>query len=237
MWIALLLIVGSVLLVVSGFTWAARRDLLARARDIEALRVSALDMVHEPQMVAVRGRVHVEQPLTDPITGEPVAFYEARLSRVDGGEKVLRTLRTGDRVIIEDEHGRAEVVLAHAELALPWVEIETTEREPSPKVKALLDAAHIDVPTTDRAARYGVFHRAIRPGDVLTVVGTPAFPGKRALPHFEANGAGLVVTDGDLDALKARERSDVRAMNAMLQVAVLIGFVLVAVGVGFLAVQ
>ncbi len=233
MWIALFLIVGSVVLVVSGFTWAARRDLLSRARDIEALRVVALDDVHEPQLTAVRGRVASDQPLTDPITDEPVVFYEARLSRVDGGEKVLRTLSAGEQLTIEDERGRAEVLLSNAETALPWAEIEATEREPSPRVRALLEDANIEVPSPARGAHYAVFHRAIRPGDVLTIVGTPAF-GKRGVPRFEADGAGLVVSDGDLGALKERERGDVRAMNAMLRVAVLIGLVLIAVGAGLL---
>lgn len=235
MGIALLLIVGSVILVVSGFTWTARRDLLSRAREIEGLRVTALDSVNEPQMAAVRGRVTSQQPLTDPITGGPVAFYEARLSRVDGGEKVLRTLRAGDQLTIEDANGSADVVLLHAEIALPWTELEATDREPSPKVRALLEAGNIDV-APDRAARYAVFHRAIHPGDTLTVVGTPAFV-PRGVPRFEADGAGLVVTDGSLDALKERERADVRAMSAMLRVAVLIGVVLIAVGAGLLAVR
>ncbi len=228
------MIVGSVLLVVSGFTWAARRELVARVGAVEALALSPLASLSEPRLVAIRGRAGAAQPLTDPITDEKVVFYEARLSRVDGGEKVLRTLRAGEVVPLEEGDARVEVVLTNAELALAWSEVEATEAEPSPKVLALLEAGNIDVPAPDRAARYAVFHRAIRPGDALTVVGTPALRG-REVPRFEAGEEGLVVSDGDLEALKERERADVRAMNAMLRIAVGIGVVLIAVGAGLFA--
>ena len=82
----------------------------------------------------------------------------------------------------------------------------------------------LPVPATDRGARYMLFHRAIRVGDELTVVGTPSFEG-RALPRFEANGAMLIVTDGPLEALKERERADMRAMSVMLRIAVVVGVI------------
>ncbi len=241
MTVALLLIVGSVLLVVSGFTWAARRETLERARDIEALRLAHLDAVKEPQLAAVRGRVASEEPLVDPITDEPAAYYEARLVRTDGGERVLMALRGGETIALEDRQVRAAVRVPGAELDLPWEERELSEREPSPRMRRLLEESGVPVPDPDRAARYAIVHRAIRPGDELTVVGTPSFAtrapdasgyrgGAGATPSFEANGSMLLITTQPLDAVKARERTDVRAMSTMLRLAVVIGAILVGVG-------
>ncbi len=222
MWITLLLVVGSVLLVVSGFTWAARREALERARDLEALEPIGIASLSEPRMVAVRGRVVADEPLTDPVTGERVVFFEARLARVDGDEKALRVLRGGDVFRLDEQGERAEVRLHAAELAIEWEELESSDRDPSPRMRALLEAGGLPVPATDRSARYMLFHRAIRVGGELTVVGTPSFEAG-ALPTFEANGAMLIVTDGELDALKERERADMRAMSIMLRIAVVVG--------------
>lgn len=240
MTVALLLIVGSVLLVVSGFTWAARRETLERARDIDALRVVPLDEVKEPQIVSVRGRVAADETLVDPVTDEPAAYYEARLSRVDGGEKVLKALRGGETISIDDGQARAEVRVPGAELDLEWEELELSDRDPSPRMRRLLEENGVAVPDPDRAARYSIMHRAIRPGDVLTIVGTPSFGrttdkggyrgGPGALPRFEANGAMLVITREELSAVQARERADVRAMSVMLRLAVAVGVILVGVG-------
>lgn len=224
MWITLLLAVGSVLLVVSGFTWAARREALERARDVEALQPIGIATLSEPRMVAVHGRVASDEPLTDPVTGERVVFFEARLVRVDGAEKELRALRGGDALRLDQQGARVEVRLHAAELAIEWEELESSDRDPSPRMRALLEAGMLPVPATDRSARYMLFHRAIRVGDELTIVGTPSFEG-RALPRFEANGAMLIVTDGPLDALKERERADMRAMSVMLRIAVVVGVI------------
>lgn len=228
MWITLFLAVGSVLLVVSGFTWAARREALERARDVEALEPTGIAALSEPRMVAVRGRAASDEPLTDPVTGERVVYFEARLARVDGGEKDLRVLRGGDALRLEQQGERAEVRLHAAELAIDWEELEPSDRDPSPRMRELLEAGAVPIPATDRSARYVIFHRAIRVGDELTVVGTPSFE-RRALPTFEANGAMLIVTDGELDALKARERADMRAMSVMLRIAVAVGVIALAV--------
>jgi len=224
MWITLLLAVGSVLLVVSGFTWAARREALERARDVEALQPVGIATLSEARMVALHGRVVSDEPLTDPVTGERVVFFEARLVRVDGAEKELRVLRGGDALRLDQQGARVEVRLHAAELAIEWEELESSDRDPSPRMRALLEAGMLPVPATDRSARYVLFHRAIRVGDELTVVGTPSFEG-RALPRFEANGAMLIVTDGPLDALKERERADMRAMSVMLRIAVVVGVI------------
>lgn len=248
MWITFFLVVGSVLLVVSGFTWVVRRESLDRARAIEALRPTGVESLSEPRMVAVRARAAaLDEPLTDPVTDEPVVFYEARLARTDGGERALRTLKAGEAFALEGQGARAEVQLAGAELALPWVEREASDGEPSERMKALLEAADLEVPAPDRRACYVIFHRAIRVGDELTVVGTPSFEGSttqagyrggaRALPLFEANGAALTVTDGELETLQERERADMRAMRLMLRIAVAVGVIGVGVGATLIALR
>jgi hypothetical protein len=84
-------------------------------------------------------------------------------------------------------------------------------------------------------------HRAIQPGDLLTIVGTPSFEerttvgsgyrgGAGALPRFEANGAMLLITSSELAVIQQRERADVRAMSLMLRLAVVVGAVLIGVG-------
>lgn len=235
MWITLLLVVGSVLLVVSGFTWAARREALDRARDIERLSPIGIDTLSEPRMVAIRGRAGSDAALTDPVTEARVVFYEVRLARMDGGERVLRALRGGDSLRLEEDGARAEVRLEGAEIGVDWEELDASEREPSPRMKALLEAGGVAVPEPDRAARYVIFHRAIRVGDELTVVGTPSFGGE-APPVFEANGAMLIVTAGGLDALKQRERADMRAMSMMLRIAVAIGVIALGVAGALIAI-
>ncbi|HEY8431744.1 MAG TPA: hypothetical protein VIL20_25365 [Sandaracinaceae bacterium] len=239
--VAFLVIVGSLLLVVSGFTWVARRDVLDRARDIEGLTLLSLDQVKEPRLTAVRGSAVAAEPLVDPVTDRPAAYYEARLVRTAPSEKVLKVLRGGDVVTLEVGARQAEVRVTGAELDLPWEEREVSEHEPTPLLRRLLEESGVPVPAADRAARYAILHRAIRPGDVLTIVGTPRFGARAAAgagyrggpaptPRFEADGATLLVTTQDLSAVKERERADVRAMGLMLRLAALLGAILVAVG-------
>lgn len=227
MWITFLLVVGSSLLVISGFTWAARREVLDRARGIEALRPIGIARLDEPRMVAVHGRVDADAPLTDPVTDEPVAFYEARIARVDGKEDVLRALEGGEQLRLDEGGARAQVRLEGAEIAIEWQELEPSEGEPSPRMKALLKEEGLAVPAPDADSRYVIFHRAIPIGSELTVVGTPSFD--RGSPLFEGNGALLIVTDAGLDALKTRERSEMRAMSLMLRIAVVVGIITIGV--------
>lgn len=251
MWITFLLVVGSVLLVVAGFTWVARREAVDRARAITGLSLTPLADVKASSLQAVRAAVAREGLVHDPVIDEDVAFYEARLARVDGGERVLKALRGGDRAVIEDAGARAEVELEGAELDIGWEELDPTDGEPSPRMARLLRDAGVPVPEPDRAARYVLFHHAIRLSDRLTVVGTPRFDargaqqasgqtayrgGGGAHPTFSANGL-LIVTDADLSALAAREERDVAAMRTMLRIATGVGAVLVAVGVTLVALR
>ncbi|MCZ7677802.1 MAG: hypothetical protein M5U28_03095 [Sandaracinaceae bacterium] len=113
-------------------------------------------------------------------------------------------------------------------------------------MRRLLEESGVPVPPPERAARYAIVHRAVHPGDALTVVGTPSFEaraagsrgfrgGAGALPRFEADGDLLIVTTQDLAAVQQRERADVRAMSVMLRVAVAIGAGLIAVGAALVA--
>lgn len=244
---AIVLVVGSVLLLVSAFTWVARREAVDRARRLASLRYTPLEAVMARRLTAVRASAVSDEPIVDPVTQEPVAFFEARLARLDGGDRTLRNLRGGPTVRLEDGTGSVEVQLEGADLALPWEELEATDGEPSPRMRQLLEEATLPVPELQRGARFVIFHRAIRVGDALTVVGRPTLlersasstegyrGGTQATASFEVDEEGLVVTDGELETLQERERTDLRAMTRMVQIAAALGVMMVGLGAALLA--
>lgn len=238
MWIVIPLAVGSVLLVVAGFTWAARREVLERARAVRRLAPIPLDEVKAAELVAVRAKAAASEPLTDPVIGEGVAFYEARVTK-NGAE--LRSVREGDTIVLEDASGRAEVRLAGAELDLAWDDTVESE-ELTPSMRALLKT----IPEPEKGAGYALAHRAIRIGQELTVVGVPRFDekastrsgyrgGAGALPRFDPANGVLIVATAELAEIQRREQGDTKAMSAMLRFATAIGVVLVGIGALLLA--
>lgn len=233
MWVTILLVIGSAVLVISGFTWAARREALDSARALEALGLSPIAAVTEPRVVAVRARVGADEPLIDPVTDEEVAFYEAKVLRIDRGEKVLRTLEGGQVLRFEEGDVVARVKLENAQLDVEWEEREESENEPSPRIKKLLKAAAMDVPKADPASRYAIVHRAIPIGAEVTVIGRPRF--EQGTPFFDAENGELIVSFATLDALKARERAQMRSMSIMLRIAVVVGALTVGVALVLLA--
>jgi hypothetical protein len=224
------LVVGSVLLVVSGFVWVARREALEQAARIGALRIAPLESV--------------EEPITDPVTGEPAVRVEAMIARVDGPEKVLWRLERGARFTLRDDSGEATVELSGAEIAIDPKELELTDAEPSPKMRAILAEAGNDSPEPDRNARYALVHRALRQGATLTVVGVAKRSSDGAEPTDASDGAftftsaagPLFVSPDPLPVLQSREAEDVRAMSAMLRMAVVLGVALVLIG-GFFMIR
>jgi hypothetical protein len=228
MWITILVVVGSVLLVVSGFAWTARRDAVEVARRIGALRVAPIAEVDVGRLAAVKGTVRVSEPITDPVTEEKVAFYEARVTRTDGGETTLHEESRGRSIQLDDGSGTARVELVGTEIDLPMEAVERTDERPSATMRALLEAGEVEVPSEAPAARYVLSHRALRAGDALTVVGV-ARDEAGTLTFSPAAGL-LHVTAGSLSALQEREQVDVRSMSRMLAVAAAVGVVLLAVG-------
>lgn len=224
MWVTILVVVGSVLLVVSGFAWAARRETLEQARAIAALDVSSIAALRPDRLQAVRGQVRPVTPVDDPVVGTPVAFFEARVFRTDGSGETLAQVRRGDTVRVTDAAGAVEVDLDGAELTLEMRELDHADREPSEKMRALLDEA----PEPHSRARYALSHRALEAGAEVTVIGVPR-PSGDGMRFSPANGP-LWVTTGGLEALQRRELGDVRAMNRMLAVGAGVGVALLAVG-------
>jgi hypothetical protein len=244
MWIVIPIAVGSVLLVVAGFTWAARREVLERARRVRSLAPTPLDEVKGKQLVAVRGTAAAEDPVQDPVLGESVAFFEARLTK-NGAE--VRTLREGNVIAIEDANARAEVRLESAELDLAWDDVEESDGM-SAKMRAVFstNVPSPNAPEAEQGAKYTLSHRAIRIGDPLTVVGTPRFDergstrdgyrgGAGTLPRFDAKLGVLIVSASDLAQIQHRELGDSRAMSTMLRLSVAIGAALVGIGAIMLA--
>lgn len=228
MWITLLVVVGSVLLVVSGFTWAARRETAELARRIGALSIVPIAQVTPGRLAAVRGSVRVDEPLTDPVTESKVAFYEVRVLRTDGGDRTLHEESRGRTIWIEDESGEIRVELAGAEIALPMIEVERTDAKPSPTMRALLEAGGVEPSAEDRAARFALAHRTLKAGDTLTAVGVVLDEG--GARRLSSKAGLLYLTQDSLSALQDREREDLRAMSRMLLTAAAVGLGLMLVG-------
>lgn len=227
--VTLLVAVGSVLLVISGFTWAARREELETVAQIARLRAMRLEDAVPGELLATRGRVGASsETLEDPTTGDRVVWLEARLWRRDRGEELWA--RTEGRALrLEDDAGRvATIELVGAEVGLEPAELEQADRVPSEKMKALLSSVEAEVPTEHPAARYSIERRAIRVGDELTLVGVPQREGEAL--RFTSRHP-LYLTPEPLEALQRRLEDDVRAMDRMLKVGLALGVALIAGGV------
>lgn len=226
--VTLVVAVGSVLLVVCGFLWAARREEIADVARLGKLALRSLDELSPGELGAVRGAV-VESPEVDadPLTGERVVWWEARVLRRDRGVELL-SKRDGEALRLDDGTGAARVVLEGAEIAVDFEEIEASERVPSEKTAALLDASGVEVPDRDVDARYVVEHRRVAVGDQLTLIGIPRR--EQDGLHFTSEGP-LYLTPGSLEDLQARQRGDLRAMDTMLKLGAGLGVVLIAVGI------
>jgi hypothetical protein len=234
MLVAIVLVVGSVLLVVSAFTWVARRETVERAGLLGTLRPRSVAGLEANVFAAVRARAVTESPVLDPVTREPVVFCEGRVTKLDGTERTLRAWRDGSTAWLEDDSGRVAVSLEGADLTLPWEELEPSDDEPSPRMRQLLEEGGFPVPALERGARYAIFQRVVRSGDLLTVVGRPRASERGSL-RFVADEEGLVVSASELDALQERERADLRSMTRMLQLGAALGALLIALGVALLA--
>jgi hypothetical protein len=223
-WVTLLVVVGSVLLVVSGFVWTARRDALERARRIGRLAVGPIADARPGRLVAVRGRLRPVPPTTDPVTEREVAYYEARVLRLDGGERVLHEETRGRALELADESGSLVVELAGAEVDLPLEVAERTDGRPSATMRALLEAGEVEIPEEAPEARYVLEHRALEAGDELVAVGVLREGG------LSTTAGLLYLSQGPLAGLQRREREAVQAMGRMLAVAAALGAALLVVG-------
>jgi len=226
--VTLVVAVGSVLLVVCGFAWAARREEIADVARLGKLELRSIEELSPGELGAVRGTV-VESPEVDadPLTDARVAWWEARVLRRDKGRELL-SKRQGEALRLDDGTGAARVVLEGAEIAVDFAEIEASSRAPTDKTAALLDASGVDVPDEDVDARYVVEHRCVAVGDELTLIGVP----REAQDGLQFTSKGpLYLTPGSLAELQARQREDLRAMDTMLKLGAGLGVVLIAVGV------
>ncbi len=227
--VTLLVAVGSVLLVISGFTWAARREELETVARVACLRETSLADAAPGELIAARGEVAAtSETLEDPTTGEAVVWLEARLVRRDRGEE-LWTRTEGRALRLDDGSGRpATVELVGAEMGLAPEELEAADRAPSERMRALLASVEAEVPAEQPAARYAIERRAIRVGDAFTLVGVPVREGDSL--RFTSRDP-LFLTPEPLDALQRRLEGDVRAMDRMLKAGLALGVALLLGGV------
>ena len=222
--VTLTIAVGSVLLVVCGFTWVARREEVAEVARLLRLQLMTLDEIADGELCAVEAKVAGPAAVQDPVLEETVVYFEARVVRRDRGD-VLYARTGGEAVRLEDGSKRSALVeLVGAEIAVPTVELEEADQEPSPRMRALLE---IEDPEGKRAhersdaARYTLEHRAVRVGDTLTLVGV-ATRGDDGEARFTSRHP-LFLTPEPLEALQARQRDDLKAMDRMLQIGLALG--------------
>lgn len=219
------IVAGSVLWVICGFTWLARRETRERVEAIEALSPVPIADLRPGTLAAVEGWAVEDAP--DRL-GEPMACSDVELVREDQGDEVLWRAESVRALQVRDDADDHLVVeLAAAEIQLPWVEVERAAEAPSERMAALLQAADLDVPPTDTAARYVLRRRGLGPDAPVTVLGVPRVG--EAVVMTAASGL-TVVTEDRLAVLQARERADLRALGRMLIGGALVGVVFLAVG-------
>jgi len=226
--VTLALAVGSVLLVVCGFAWAARREETAIVLAVEGLRAQPLDEASPGVLFAARGRVSGGETVRDPIDDADVVFFEARLLRRDRGQTLWS--RTEGRTMQLDDGSarRVTIELVGAEIAIAPREVDTADRLPSERMKALLASVEAELPAEAPTARYAIEHRAVRVGDELTLVGVPrGEPGALRLTSRDP----LYLTPEPLEALQRRLRADLGALDVMLKVGLALGIALVLGGI------
>ncbi|MCB9596914.1 MAG: hypothetical protein H6719_29595 [Sandaracinaceae bacterium] len=227
--VTLTLAVGSVLLMVCGFTWAARREELLAVARLEKLKVMPLADAAPGEPCAARGEVVGETTVSDPVTDEPAVWFEARLVRRDRGEE-LWAKTEGASLRLDDGSGPVAVVeLVGAEIAIGARDVEEHDRVPSERMRAILTSIEATPPTEAPTARYVIEHRAIRVGDELTLVGVPVRDGDEL--RFASTGP-LHLTPEPLATLQGRLRADLGAMDTMLRIGVGLGITLIGLGIG-----
>jgi hypothetical protein len=245
LWVLFPLIVGSVALVVGGFAWVARRDAAARAMRIGRLEVT--EVLTEGALVAVRGDLHVVDPIEDPLAPDEdedgvadleTAHYELRLVGGDRTDDLVR-VRKGGRVWLSLPGGRrVEMDLNGAELQVPFVEVDRADEELSETMRRLVKLEGKELPERIKGP-FVLTHRALRAGTTLTAIGTvegqlrsrDSLAPSTADARLTDRDGLLLLTEDPLDVLKVREAEDVRALGRMIQAAIVIGIVIVAFGV------
>jgi hypothetical protein len=168
------------------------------------------------------GEVSAARTVLDPVLGEKVAFYSVELQRV-GVPGPLLARSGGAELVIIDASGPSWIDLDAAELMIP-VRTHRADGTPSALMQRVLNDAGVTVPEFERGARYELHHRAIRIGEVLTVIGV-ASAGRR----FDASASRLCVSQAPLLATQERERVAIRGLNWMLGGAIAIVVVAAAI--------
>lgn len=154
-----------------GWRWRARELALA------GLNVQPLSR-RLRGLVMVRGRVISPNTVTDPVTGEPCAFYALRIerqmlsARYRDWDKVAHEIICQDDIILDDGQGRA---LVHD---LPTMDLPPTHVSPVWRVPDIPEHSRAVVTQLMQRSVFGTGENGrtklwiIRQNDELTVIGT-----------------------------------------------------------------
>lgn len=219
---AILTAVGGLLLTVGGFIWAARRDVARHAKAISTLRALPIAALDTGRLGAFTAKVTDIGAVDDPVTSDPVVFVEAVVERTADGRTERTRYVHGQEVVLEDGSGSARVHLQGAELHCHLTQIEETRGEPSPAMRAVLNAA--DPPAQDDwdeiEAEYVLLHRAISVGEEVTAIGVPRRRTANEDWLLHPKNGPVVVTPEPLEVVQDREAATLAAMRGMLWIGV-----------------
>ena len=221
------IVAGSVLWVICGFVWLARRETVQRTLAIDRLKVLRIRDLSWGDLAAVQGDGVAAG--ADPL-GDEMAWSEVELAREGGGNAVLWRAEAEPRLVVEDPTGDTLTVeMTAAEIQLPWVVVELADDEPNELMTTSLERAGVDVPKPERGARFALRRRGLAPGDPVTVVGVPRLGSDG--PVITPRAGICIVTSDSLSTLQEREHADMRALGCMLIGAAVVGVVFLAIGV------
>ncbi|MFK7987188.1 MAG: hypothetical protein AB8I08_14285 [Sandaracinaceae bacterium] len=213
-------VIGGVFWIVAGFLWVARRDERRALAQLEGVDPSVGELT-AGTFSAVRGEVRSAQPETDPVTGEPVAYWEARLERLDdAGRRVRLLLVEGGEELTVDG---VRVALHGAQIDIDEAPPVRAEGIPNEAMRALLEGTPHALPPPDetrpeKGVRWELTVRRITLGETLTLLGTPI-----------KGDDGLVfdglprLTPTALEVIVEEERLASRAMDRLIVLAAVIG--------------
>ncbi len=201
------------------------------ADEVSGLSLSRISDVSEEAVVsAIRGTVVPDEILRDPITDEPVVFFDVH---ADGPERTGLPIdeRGGARFFLRDDTGFALVDPSIVHDAILTHEVWQTGDDRRPVARFLKKRGLANI------AGIRIEHSAIAPDKELLVVGRPAMKrdvrapgapegyrdGSLAVPCFEGGAAPLVLATCSLETFVEREVASAKSGFAGVVMLLLLG--------------
>lgn len=225
-------VIGAVFWTVAAFLWLARRDERRALAQLEGLALSRRDSLRDGAFSAVSGVVESERAETDPATGEAVAYYEARLERVEasGRRVLLHQKEAGERLQVDG----VAVSIAGTQIELAESPPVVAEGVPNQAMRSMLEDTEHALPPADELeplarVRWELTVRRIPLGATYTLLGTARTEGE---PRIE----GLPrLSPLPLEALVEAARLAAKAMDRVILATAAIGLAAFVVAAGLVS--